>query len=148
MDRATYIDQLIASAGGGNWKPYAYAFDPVTLNTTDKVTQPASISFTDNKPFIWDEGLYSTDVTAVQAGTDLTHGGVLIKLDEVSGLGQGGQGFFSIEAMFGRAGITGGAKKLARPLLIGGTGKFMLELQNLVAATIVVRLTLIGLKRY
>lgn len=145
-----YLDALCARLGG-DWVPFTYpSAGVIALDNTGLVDVGFSVEMLDGKPFIWTHGLYSTDNGNVSAGIDALGGGLLFKLDEFGGRGQGTKDYALIGAYFGRDGVSGGPRALPKPVVLnqsGGRGAFSGRLQNLTGAGINVRLNFIGLKR-
>ena len=59
---------------------YAYTAAPLTYGGGAGTQKTVTIQFEPNEDFIWMYGCYSTTLAAIQAGTDVTHGGALISI--------------------------------------------------------------------
>jgi len=148
MHRWEFLRQMCEALGGGNWKPYAYESSVIALDNANSKTLDFTVPLTDAKKFIWTDGMYHSDVAGVAAGNDQTFGGALIKFDEAGGFGMLGKGYFSIEAFFGRTGVSGGPRELPIPVTIEGGGTIGGNLSNKVAGANNITLTFIGLRQY
>ncbi len=148
MHKWAFLRELMASLGGGDWKPYVYETDPIALDAAGNLTRDFTLSFTDAKAFIWTAGLYKTDLQVVQNGTDIVFGGALIKFDEIGGFGQAGKGSFSLDALFSRGGTSGEPRELPYPVAFKGSTTIAGNLKNKTAGALNITLSFIGVRKY
>jgi hypothetical protein len=96
--------------------------------------------------FIWLDGFYTSDQATIQNGTDLTHGGALIAVQPSGGAKRIMQDQVPISHVFRGIGLSTGPKNLHYWARFDHGSTVTLDLTNLIAAQIKLRLTFIGIK--
>ena len=119
----------------------------VTFAALDQET-PVVFKFADNSTdFIWTHGLYASDNAAVMVGNDLTFGGAVLSMSNIGGAGSLDNGdAMPIGALFGRDGVSGGAKALPSPFTFTGASNATIKVKNKVAGAQTIMFTMIGLR--
>lgn len=127
-----------------NKRAYYYSIDEQTF-TSLQAGVPITVPISAPLDFVATAAIYSCDVAAVMAGTDVAHGGYLI---DSMGDGSDQNSLLKkstpISHVFGRAGISDGERRLPFVLRIANNGSIEMRISSLVAATSKLRLTFVG----
>lgn len=117
----------------------------VTLAAAEE--KPITFDLGETATFIWCGGLYTSDVAAVMAGTDVVHGGALVDVRNPAGKTPMMNGEFApIGTLFGRPGVAGeGVQALPLPFTMEGKTIDM-RIKNTVAGAQTLYLVLVGVK--
>lgn len=122
----------------------------ITTNKTLTSLEDTKVTFrfAEAGRFFWTHGLYSSDLAAVMAGTDLIFGGALIEITNTAGKGALTNGELApIGTLFGRDGVAGeGPRALVMPMWLEGQTEMTMRVQNKYAGAQTLYLTLLGVK--
>lgn len=139
------IDDWRARGGQpGTWKPFSFTTPVIAMPATETSVQ-ADVNLQAGQPFLWTGGIYKTNNVSVQAGTDITFGGLLIAVENLAGLGVMQNEAVAIETLFARGGTSGLEKDLEYPVLLPGVSQIAMRLINKTGAVMNVYLIFRGL---
>ncbi len=127
----------------GNKRTYVYTTELISFSSLE-VGKPVTVNIGAAMDFVWTAGLYTCNVAAVMAGTDVTHGGFLLKRVQLSDQDSILKTATPIGALFGTPGL--GIGPLVHPYItrVPFNATIELVIDNLVSSTVALYLSFIG----